>query len=129
MDKGFLKEFNCICPIRTNSYDYRPHCVLNETHLKAYEFYEDLALEEKCHLDCSSMNVFFDRSDDNDKGWQHNSSYARLYFKSKVKVSKSVIDYDAITLMAEVGGYMGLLLGSSIMDITFLINKIFDYIF
>ena len=72
------------------------------------------------------MSVIFDRSDVSENSIEGNGSFAKLYIKNNVKVSQSIIDYSAISLMAEVGGYLGLLLGTSLFDITFLIDVIID---
>ena len=49
-----------------------------------------------------------------------------LDFHQYVKVSKSFWGYDAIELIAEVGGYVGLFLGVSVNQVRFLIGRLFN---
>ena len=64
------------------------------------------------------------------RGIPEDSSEAKLkmYFKKMVRVRKSYIVYTIVSLFAEIGGYMGLLLGFSFMDFTRIIYKIVDFI-
>ena len=60
-------------------------------------------------------------------GHDNNSTeaYIRLYFKTEIKVKSIVIYYDATTLAAEVGGYIGVFLGVSIVDLAIMFNAAF----
>ena len=128
MDKQFLEKFGCVCPIRTNSYFTEKHCLLNASFIEPYLEFEHNSLEEICPLDCSSMTILFSISDQTDQpiGYK-NQAYAKIYFKNNIKVSKSFIAYTEISLMAELGGYIGLLLGVSLMDISSIVNYVIDY--
>ena len=127
MDEQSLNNLGCVSPIRTNKYHTSPRCLLNETVNKIYQEYKDRTLNKPiCKLGCSFMSVIFDRSDVSENSIKGNGSFAKLYIKNNVKVSQSIIDYSAISLMAEVGGYLGLLLGTSLFDITYLIDVIID---
>ena len=46
-----------------------------------------------------------------------NEAYVRLYLKTKIKVKSTVLYYDSTTLAAEIGGYIGMLLGVSLVDL------------
>jgi hypothetical protein len=54
-----------------------------------------------------------------------NEAYVKLYFKSQISVSRSVLSYNQVSLMAEVGGYIGLLLGFSLLDLTKIFKQLF----
>ena len=54
-----------------------------------------------------------------------NESYVKLYFKSSVNVRRNILAYSEVSLFAEVGGYLGLLLGVSLLDITKLVRLLF----
>ena len=127
MDKQFLEEFECICPIRTNSYDTEKHCLLNSSYYKHYGIFEHNSLDEICPLDCSSMTIIFTVSDVDQNDGNLNEAYAKIYFKNHIKVSKSIVGYTEISLMAELGGYIGVLLGISLMDTSYIVNYIIDY--
>ena len=45
-------------------------------------------------------------------------AYIKLYIKSTVKFKKSVPDYTFLNMIAEIGGYEGLLLGITIVGIS-----------
>ena len=60
-------------------------------------------------------------SDDNPM----NEAYVKLYLKTKVRIKKTVIYYDSTTFAAEIGGYVGMFLGVSLVDIAILFNSCF----
>ena len=51
----------------------------------------------------------------------------KLYFKSQINVRRSNLDYDLLDFVADIGGYLGLLLGFSLLDITSILKKAFVY--
>ena len=44
------------------------------------------------------------------------SAYAKLYFKNIVKVTEDYLSYTFLSMIAEIGGYAGLMIGFSILD-------------
>lgn len=73
-------------------------------------------------MPCSTMEVFlglpFGGEEDPD------TSYIKMYIKSTVKVKKTVLDYTWLSMLAEIGGYTGLLLGISVVNITNVVDKV-----
>ena len=58
-----------------------------------------------------------------------NSSFFRLFFTSHVKVKRIILYYDFSSLTADLGGYIGVLLGISLMDLTSKFNNLlFGYL-
>ena len=51
--------------------------------------------------------------------------YIKYEFRRKIVVESSQLNYTQLTLLAELGGYMGLLLGVSLLDISSIFNTIF----
>ena len=47
-----------------------------------------------------------------------------MYMKSTVKFKKIVYDYTVLSMLAEIGGYTGLLLGVSVVNLTSLIDRL-----
>ena len=54
-----------------------------------------------------------------------NEAYIKIYLKSTVKSREFVHDYTFLSMLAEIGGYTGLLLGVSLVHLTSLIDRIF----
>ena len=78
---------------------------------------------EDCPLPCSTMNVIlgFPKYD---KVYSSENARAKIYFKRRVTEKKNVVPYDWVSFLAEIGGYMGLLLGWSMLDLTMVIKII-----
>ena len=55
------------------------------------------------------------------------SAVFHFYFPQKMLVIKENYLYTVLNLLAEIGGYMGLLLGYSLFNIATFVNKIIDY--
>ena len=52
-------------------------------------------------------------------------AFIRMYTKSTVRVKKTVLDYTWLSMLAEIGGYTGLLLGISVVNLTGVIDRLF----
>ena len=74
---------------------------------------------------CSVFNVAFGLPFIDNKDNPDNEAYIRLYLKTKIKVKSVVLYYDFTTLIAELGGYIGMFLGVSLVDVTLLFNGLF----
>ena len=57
-----------------------------------------------------------------DGNGNQDESYIKIYLKSTVKYKKTVYDFGLMSMIAEIGGTCGLLLGMSVMDITHMLN-------
>ena len=123
-------KFNCSVPfhppitseITGNNVEI---CNNSATGRKAYNYYKDLWAASTLSPNdepCAGFDIFLGLPffADNDNA---NEAYIKLYIKSKIKVKSVVFYYDFTTLVAEVGGYIGLLLGISLVDLTILCNK------
>ena len=119
-----MDVFNCTSPYFTNF----PNMTCNfgsflpEDHQKFKEMYETTKRMAwaQCPLPCMTMDIYF--------GYPihdityPNEAYVKFYFKSTTHISKSILAYTDISLFAELGGYLGLLLGFSLLDLTKLVN-------
>ena len=54
-------------------------------------------------------------------------SKIKVYLKSSTKVKNTVLNYPFLSMVAELGGYTGLLLGVSLVNITSLLDKTAEY--
>ena len=70
----------------------------------------------------TNTTILFSDNDRTDE-----KSYLKIYLKSSVKFQQTIYDYTLLSLLAEVGGYMGLLLGVSLADITILFKRSKQY--
>jgi hypothetical protein len=48
----------------------------------------------------------------------------RLYFNSEIQIQQSILSYSILSLLAEVGGYIGLLLGVSFLDMANILERL-----
>ena len=90
-----------------------------------------LANEMYCPTPCGTMDIWFGIpviDELRDIPEDSTAAKLRMYFKKMVRVRKSYIVYTIVSLFAEIGGYMGLLLGFSFMDFTRIVYKIVDLI-
>ena len=121
MDEYFTNRYGCISPLHTNKLQ-NAHCTLNNSMLSIYlQLIETTVFENKCPLPCATMSVSFEPPIFGLES--RNESKTKIFFKRKVKVNKSIWNYTLVSLLAEVGGYVGLLLGVSLMDIGLILEK------
>ena len=100
-------------------------CLPNSTlRNQYYEFIKSTVFKDHCHMPCASMEVLFSSSSQSKEG-PKNEAYIKFYFLNIIKVQKSVWSYPVVTLLADVGGYMGALLGMSLLDL----NKVFNWLY
>lgn len=52
-------------------------------------------------------------------------AHMKLYVKSTVKMKRTVLDYTWVSMLAEIGGYTGLLLGISVVNVTNYLDRFF----
>ena len=93
------------------------------------DFYNRAArLGKMCAKPCATMGVYFGFPIIGNNTEHPEVAYVKLYFKTQINVHHSFLDYTALSMFGEVGGYIGLLLGFSFLDLTFLTQKIMLYI-
>ena len=76
-------------------------------------------------MPCASMPVIFAGQANSAKNNDDKEGYIKYDFKRKINVQSSQLIYTQLSLLAELGGYMGLLLGVSLLDISSIFNTIF----
>ena len=89
--------------------------------------------QKNCRIPCNSIFTFASLNVQEDLLCAPNCTKAivKMSFKNFVKVSRSMETYSALSLIAEVGGYVGLFLGISVNQISnvfkILMSKINKY--
>ena len=79
-------------------------------------------------MPCATMPVIFAGQANSAKNNDDKEGYIKYNFKRKVNVQSSQLIYTQLSLMAELDGYMGLLLGVSLLDIYSTFNSLFLFI-
>ena len=141
-NKKLEDEYNCTIPflppfVSNKTGKLTQICQSSNTGKRAIERYLDLEstmLGE--NTPCSRMDIFLGMpAISNDSampggsmpyqgyGYDH-TSFIMLYFKTNIKVKHIVWDYDLVTLVGEIGGYTGLLVGFPIARGIIWINSI-----
>ena len=77
-----------------------------------------------CKQSCTYTSIETRKDNEIDKF--NGQNVLLLVFKEKVKKIESFYLYSWLSLLAEIGGYVGLFLGISVVQITKLINLSFD---
>ena len=140
-NKELVKLNNCtipFLPINTRNVTQDPLkiCENAEMGKSAMSLYLDIESRLLGNIPCSRMDVFLGMpAITNDSALPGGSvpyqgygsditSFILLYFKTNIKVKTVVWDYDILTLVAEIGGYTGLLVGFPIARGIILINSV-----
>ena len=74
---------------------------------------------------CEVFNIFFGLPSMDNTGNSMEEAYIRLYMKTEIKVKSIVLYYDSTTLVSQIGGCAGILVGISILDIVKMFNSSF----
>ena len=118
IEKFVMKKYGCVPAFMKN----KEKICTNETIAKqVMEYWDSVKYETNCPGRCKELLV--KRNWLRDK-FKKGSSELKLYFYNRVRVVKSYYGYSGLTLIAEIGGYIGLFLGVSINQITYLISFI-----
>ena len=130
MEERILKKFNCTVPFLTNP--KHKVCSSKKNYKEASKYFSSLQLRQfaKCASPCVNMLTTFGFpffSNNN-----QSTGFVKLYFKNIVKITEDFVSYDLLryyqketffkqqsyfSMVAEIGGYSGLLIGFSLMDI------------
>ena len=92
-----------------------------QSYQKFRDFYDAKLSEDM--ITCAMFEIFTwlpdvdDADNSMDEAYIDIKTMNMLYLKTKIKIKTTIIHYDATTLTAEIGGYVGMFLGVSLMDI------------
>ena len=82
-----------------------------------------LAHATSCPLPCATMGISFGIPIHSNDDIDSNLAHVKLYFRSQINVRSSVYSYSIASLIADIGGYLGLLLGFSVLDLTSVVKQ------
>ena len=121
-NKAMIEKFGCSIPILyTGEHldNFIPNNMSNcnyESTLEALDFY--LNVGTNCSMTQTCENVRFKSNYKIEKTWFENKTLVYVLFKNPdVEYHQSYINYDFISLIAEVGGLLGLTLGASALTL------------
>ena len=77
-----------------------------------------------CPLPCTSMTITFGFPIYDD--YPADKGRVVIYFKTNINVRRNVVFYDEVHMLAEIGGYIGLLLGLSLLDLAALFRSLLE---
>ena len=125
-------EFNCSVPFHPLTTSKLTGsiieiCNTSESGLKAFKKFNSVWQSNAIgkNKPCAAMNIFMGLpSIDSRPTNPSKQAYIKLYMKSSVKVKSVIMYYDRSTFAAEIGGYVGMLMGMSVMDFTMMCNTV-----
>ena len=79
-----------------------------------------------CDNPCATMGISFGYPEHHAQYNPSDKSFAKFYFKSQINVRRSVLSYTGSSMLAEIGAYLGFLLGFSLLDVTAIIRHFCD---
>ena len=124
MDQNLIGKFKCVSPIHTNQPNER-QCSLNSSMRNSYiDFLRSDVFDSYCSVPCASMGIIFQTS--NIETTSKDEAQVKFYLKTYIKKNSSFWSYSLISLLGEVGGYVGLLLGISVLDVAKLFGNVFN---
>ena len=125
--KKLMKEVNCTVPWITNKSNICKNHTLAKKAMEIYDLNKQNT-ERDCPTFCTTFDVFLDPPSI-DNYWFGNSTAAiKFYFRDKIKNSEEYYLQNELSLFANIGGLLGLMLGISLVNVRDLINKSVEYI-
>ena len=124
-----MKIFGCTTPFGLNKSAICTNTNSSAEALKLYDLYHSKP-EKHCPNLCNFLEVslrtqFVTNSSKDDEPGR---SYIAFSLKNTIKVTNSHFLYDGLTLMAEIGGYVGLFLGISVVHVNDMIRNVLERI-
>ena len=125
-----VSEFNCTVPflpdeVSSKNEQTNQICLDPEVRKKSYDRYDLLKRNngnKACDNPCSTIQTYFGLFFKDTK-YNGDKAYIKIYLQSMTTIKLTVMDYDAVDMVADIGGYTGLLLGMSAIHVSKLIFK------
>ena len=121
LEKKSLEKFNCTTPFGTNKDRI---CQDYEKGSKVMDMYKE-TMEKNvgiCHSPCSFLSIKAIKTMDEYMTY----GYVEIKFKEKIKLIEAYHLYSALSMIAEIGGFVGLFLGISVNQVSALFNVLLD---
>ena len=124
-----MTKFGCATPFGLNKSGICTTANSSAGALKLYDLYRKKP-EPVCPEHCNFLEVSLRIQMETNKSKvdKVGSSYIVFSLKNTIKVTNSHFLYDGLTLMAEIGGYVGLFLGISVVHVNDMIRNVLERI-
>lgn len=126
------KMFGCSVPWHPDTYSLKENtkidiCNNSILGLEATKHFDKLidGIITEDLVPCAWFDIFTGITDVDKTDNDMKEAFARLYLKAKIKVKSIILHYDSTTFAAEIGGYVGVLLGVSLVDIAIISRSTF----
>ena len=123
-----MTKLGCTTPFGLNKSEICTESNSSSKALKLYDLYlhkPDTVCPELCNfLEVSLRTQLSIKSNEDTSG----TSYVKFSLKNTIKVTKSHFLYNGLTLMAEIGGYVGLFLGISVVHVNDMVRNVLERI-
>ena len=121
-----VSEFNCTVPFLpefSSSKDFQQAeiCKDPKTRKEAYAKYDLLKRNNEnkvCENPCNTIQAYFGLFFEDPTYEEKEKAYIKIYLQSMTTIKLTVMDYDGVTMVADIGGYTGLLLGMSAIHLS-----------
>ena len=100
--ENMMRHFNCVVPFLPPN-NSQPICNSGTKQpLKNYKHFLDHNQRNMCKIPCKKMTVYFGMMERNKKTGvaNENKSYVRIYLKSNVQYTETVLDYPIVSMLA-----------------------------
>ena len=129
LEKRAIEKYGCTTPYSMNKTQI---CKANLNGRKVLRMYQKafFIYNHTCKNPCVFINLEAIVRQDSVQGYVNGKSAAlmKIFIKENIKVIKGQYLYSALSLLAEIGGYVGLFLGVSVNQISWLIDAMFTKI-
>ena len=94
------------------------------------ETYESIERKSICHHPCNFISTRATISSGKIGSYINNkrSTIATIQFKENIKVIEAYHLYSLLSMIAEIGGYVGMFLGISILQVRYVLDKLLSWI-
>jgi hypothetical protein len=119
-------KYNCTVPfLPDDPSNWVPICKDPEIRSKSYNDYDLFKRNngnKVCENPCSTIQTYFGLFFKDPK-YVGDKAYLKIYLQSMTTIKRTVMDYDAVDMVADIGGYTGLLLGMSAIHVSKMIFR------
>ena len=119
--KESMERVNCTWPFVKNKNHI---CTEEDSAIKAMQIGTIIRQRSKCPNRCNYMKLITIPTNRYPK---KAGSFLKFFLPNSIQVHKAYYAYDAVSLLAEIGGYVGLFLGFSFYQLTDLLNWLINF--